>query len=311
MSPVAAVRAFNRFYTQKIGVLDEGLLASPYSLAEVRVLYELAQREHATATVLRQALGLDAGYLSRMVARLAARRLVTRRPSPDDRRESLLSLSARGREVFAKLDARSNAGVAQLIGPLDGGRRRELLTSMRTIETLLGAGGASGASGGASGAAPLIVRAPKAGELGWIVYRHGALYAEEYGWDARFEALVARVVADFVASYDPLRERCFIAVRQGAVVGSVMVVQKSKTVAKLRLLLVEPSARGLGIGARLVDECLCFARAAGYRRLELWTNSVLVAARRIYERAGFVLVAEAAHKEFGKGLLGQTFRLEL
>jgi len=305
MSPVAAVRAFNRFYTQKIGVLDEGLLASPYSLAEVRVLYELAQRERATATALRQALDLDAGYLSRMVARLAARRLVTRRPSPDDKRESLLSLSARGREVFAKLDARSNADVARLIGPLDGGRRRELVSSMRTIETLLGA------SGGAGSAAQLTVRGPKAGELGWIVYRHGALYAEEYGWDARFEALVARVVADFVASYDRLRERCFIAEREGAVVGSVMVVHKSNAVAKLRLLLVEPSARGLGIGARLVDECVRFARAAGYRRLELWTNSVLVAARRIYERAGFVLVAEAAHKEFGKGLLGQTFRLEL
>ncbi len=309
MSSVAAVRAFNRFYTQKIGVLDEGLLASPYSLAEVRLLYELAQRGSGgaaggtTATELRRALGLDAGYLSRMVAKLAARRLVARRPSRADKRESLLSLTARGRSVFARLDARSDADVTRLLRPLDRSERESLVMSMHLIEALLG--------GGKPAAAPVLIRGPRAGELGWIVQRHGALYADEYGWDARFEGLVAEIVGAFAAGHDAVRERCFIADRDGVPVGSVMVVRKSKRVAKLRLLLVEPSARGLGIGARLVDECVRFARQAGYRRVELWTNSVLVAARRIYERAGFVLVAAARHARFGRGLVGQTFRLEL
>jgi DNA-binding MarR family transcriptional regulator/ribosomal protein S18 acetylase RimI-like enzyme len=309
MSSVAAVRAFNRFYTQKIGVLDEGLLASLYSLTEVRLLYELAQRDRGddsagtTATELRRALGLDAGYLSRMVAKLAARRLLARRPSRADKRESRLSLTARGRGVFARLDARSDAEVKRLLGPLDRSGRESLVMSMQVIEALLG--------GGKPSAAPVMIRGPRAGELGWIVQRHGALYADEYGWDVRFEGLVAEIVGAFAAGHDALRERCFIADRDDVPVGSVMVVRQSKTVAKLRLLLVEPSVRGGGVGARLVDECIRFARAAGYRRLELWTNSVLLAARRIYERAGFVLAAEARHTRFGTGLVGQTFRLEL
>ncbi|HEY2746336.1 MAG TPA: bifunctional helix-turn-helix transcriptional regulator/GNAT family N-acetyltransferase [Polyangia bacterium] len=306
---VAAVRAFNRFYTQKIGVLDEGLLASPYSLAEVRLMYELAQRGRGgtdgttTATELRRALGLDAGYLSRMLKRLAARHLVSRRPSRGDKRESLLSLTARGRSVFAGIDARSDAAVTRLLAPLDRSARDSLVMSMHLIEALLG--------GGKPALAPVMIRGPRPGELGWIVQRHGALYAQEYGWDARFEGLVAEIVGAFAAGHDALSERCFIADSDGAPVGSVMVVKQSKRVAKLRLLLVEPSARGAGVGARLVDECIRFARGADYRRLELWTNSVLVAARRIYERAGFVLVAEAEHHSFGDGLVGQTFRLEL
>ncbi len=305
MSQVADVRAFNRFYTQKIGVLEEGLLDSPYSLTEVRVLWELAHRPGATATVLGQALALDAGYLSRMLGKLEARRLVTRRPSPDDRRQILVTLTTRGKGVFAALDARSARQVARLLAGLDGAERRQLVAAMRTIETLLGGGGAAAAR------EPYLLRGPQPGDLGWIVHRHGALYAEEYGWDPRFEALVADIVARFVAGYDRTRDRCFIAERDGAPVGSVLVVAQSKTVAKLRLLLVEPSARGLGIGARLVDECVRFARAARYRRLELWTNSVLRAARRLYQRAGFVLVDEAPHDGFGAPLRGQTYRLTL
>jgi DNA-binding MarR family transcriptional regulator/GNAT superfamily N-acetyltransferase len=304
MSTVAAVRAFNRFYTKKIGVLDEGLLASAYSLAEVRVLWELAQRKQATATELRRDLGLDAGYLSRILAALESRRLVTRTAAADDKRHQLLGLSARGRRVFNGLDVRSADEIERLLRPLDGAARRALVGSMQKIEALLGGSAAPASSA-------YVMREPEAGDLGWIVHRHGVLYAQEYGWDARFEGLVAEVVARFAAGGDAKRERCFIAEREGAIVGSVLCVARSRTVAKLRLLLVEPSARGLGIGARLIDECIRFARAAGYRRLELWTNSVLTAARRLYERAGFVLVDQAPHRQFGKGLVGQTFRLTL
>src|SRR4051812_15957274 len=302
MSAVAAVRAFNRFYTQKIGVLDDGLLHSPYSLPEVRVLWELAHREVATATELRRDLALDAGYLSRLLATLEARHLVTKKPSPDDKRHALLSLSARGKRVFHDLDVRSAEEIERLLRPLDTSGRRALVSSMQTIATLLG---------GRRADKPVVVRDPRPGDLGWIVHRHGVVYAEEYGWDARFEALVAEIVAEFGAGHDRARERCFVAERDGAVVGSVFCVAQSKTVAKLRLLYVEPSARGHGIGARLVDECVRFARAARYRRMELWTNSVLVDARRIYERAGFRLVAENRHHSFGKALVGQTFRLVL
>jgi DNA-binding MarR family transcriptional regulator/GNAT superfamily N-acetyltransferase len=305
MSTVATVRAFNRFYTQKIGVLDEGLLASAFSLAEVRVLWELAHRRQATATELRHDLGLDAGYLSRMLARLEARRLVTGRPARDDKRQTLLTLSARGKRVFNALDVRSADEIERLLRPLDNAGRRALVSSMQTIEALLGAKPSSTAP------SSYVLRGPEPGDLGWIVHRHGVLYAEEYGWDARFEALVAEIVARFVVRYDRARDRCFVAERGGAVVGSVFVVAHTRRVAKLRLLLVEPSARGLGIGARLVDECVRFARAAGYRRLELWTNSVLTGARRIYERAGFTLVDSARHHSFGKSLVGQNFRLVL
>jgi DNA-binding MarR family transcriptional regulator/GNAT superfamily N-acetyltransferase len=304
MSTVAAVRAFNRFYTQKIGVLDEGLLHSPYSLPEVRVLWELAQRTQATATELKRDLGLDAGYLSRILAGLEARRLLVRRPARDDKRHQLLTLSARGKRVFHALDVRSADEIERILRPLDGGARRALVASMQSIESLLGGKLVAGGSS-------YVVRGPAPGDLGWIVHRHGVLYAEEYGWDARFEGLVAGIVAQFAADYDGARERCFIAERDGVVVGSVFCVAHSRTVAKLRLLLVEPSARGHGIGARLIDECIRFARAAGYRRMELWTNSVLREARRLYERAGFVLVDEEPHHSFGKRLVAQTFRLML
>ena len=304
MSTVAAVRAFNRFYTQKIGVLDEGLLASPYSLAEARVLWELAERGTATATALRRDLGLDAGYLSRIVAALERRQLVTRRTARDDKRHVLVGLTARGRRVFHGLDVRSAEQIERLLRPLGAPGRRALVASMQTIESLLG-------KEPRAADAALVLRGPRPGELGWIVHRHGALYAEEYGWDARFEALVAAIVARFVERYDRARDRCIVAERAGAVVGSVFCVHQSRAVAKLRLLYVEPGARGAGIGARLIDECVAFARAAGSRRLTLWTNSVLTAARRLYERAGFELVGEEKHTSFGKPLLAQTFRLEL
>ena len=303
MSTVAAVRAFNRFYTQKIGVLDEGLLHSRFSLPEVRVLWELAHRRVATATELRRDLGLDAGYLSRILATLKAQQLLSRRAAPDDKRNQLLSLSARGKRVFHALDVRSADEIERLLRPLGSDGRRALVASMQTIESLLG--------GKPKTTAEYVVRGPRAGDLGWIVHRHGVLYAEEYGWDARFEALVAGVVAGFVERYDRTRERCFIAERDGAIVGSVLCVAQSRTVAKLRLLYVEPGARGHGIGGRLVDECVRFARAAGYRRLELWTHRILAAARRLYERAGFRLVAEAPHAGFGKRSTAQTFRLDL
>ena len=274
---------------------------SPYSLPEVRVLWELAQRRSATATELRRDLGLDAGYLSRLVAALEKRQLVTRRAARDDKRQALLALSARGKRVFHALDVRSAEEIERLLRPLDGNGRRALVASMQMIESLLDARAPS----------PYVVRGPRPGDLGWVVHRHGVLYAEEYGWDARFEALVAGIVARFVERYDRARERCFIAERDGAVVGSVLCVARSRTVARLRLLYVEPSARGGGIGARLVDECIRFARTAGYKRLELWTNSVLTAARRIYERAGFELVAEEPYAGFGKKSVAQTFHLVL
>lgn len=304
MSQVAAVRAFNRFYTHKIGILDDGLLASRYSLTEVRVLWELANRGEATATELRAALDLDAGYLSRMLALFERRRLVTRQTARGDQRRVLLRLTARGKREFNALDVRSADQIEALLRPLGVDGRRALVASMQKIASLLG-------DQSTPPSASFSVRGPEAGDLGWIVHRHGVLYAQEYGWDARFEGLVAEIVARFAAVDDAKRQRCFIAERDGAIVGSVLCVGQTRTVAKLRLLLVEPSARGLGIGARLIDECIAFARAAGYRRLELWTNSVLTAARRLYERAGFVLVHEAPHRSFGARLVGQTFRLTL
>ncbi len=297
---VEAVRRFNRLYTQRIGVLHEGLLASPYSLTEVRVLYELAHRDAPTAAELAGALALDPGYLSRILAAFATQRLVTKARHAGDARRAVLGLTAKGRAVFAGLDRRSDADVGAMLAALEPPARRAITTGMRAIEDAL-----------APRAAPIVLRAPRPGDLGWVVERHGVLYADEYGWDDRFEALVARVVADVVAERDPARDRAWIAEQGDERVGSVFLVAKSRTVAKLRLLLVEPSARGTGLGTRLVDECIAFARGAGYRTITLWTNSVLHAARRIYQRAGFTLVAEAPHALFGPKQLGQTWELSL
>jgi DNA-binding MarR family transcriptional regulator/N-acetylglutamate synthase-like GNAT family acetyltransferase len=300
---VEVVRRFNRFYTRRIGVLQEGHLESPFSLTEGRVLYELAHRDQPTATELGEELHLDAGYLSRILRRFEKGGLVRRTPSKADGRQSLLRLTRRGRAAFAKLNARAHDDMRAMLGDLPATRQRRLVEAMRSIESLLG--------GPAEAAPPYRLRSHRPGDMGWVVHRHGVLYFQEYGWDERFEALVADVVAKFIKHFDPQRERCWIAERDGEIVGSVFLVAHSKTVAKLRLLLVEPSARGVGLGHRLVDECVRFAREAGYRKITLWTNSVLHAARRIYEKAGFTLVHAEPHQSFGHDLVGETWELQL
>ncbi|MGZ3351937.1 MAG: bifunctional helix-turn-helix transcriptional regulator/GNAT family N-acetyltransferase [Xanthobacteraceae bacterium] len=272
-------------------------------MAEARVLYELAHREKPTAADIAAELGLDHGYLSRILRGFNERGLVVKTPSPHDRRQSLLSLTVKGRMAYAPLDQRSQDEVAAMIGKLPEADQNRLVAAMGTIEHVLGET--------PSPPVPYILRPPRAGDMGWIVSRHGALYAEEYGWDARLEALTAEIVAAFVRHHDPRRERCWIAERDGENVGSVFLVRETDAVARLRLLLVEPSARGLGIGARLVEEALRFAREARYRMITLWTHSVLAAARHVYERAGFRLVATKEHDEFGTAVVGETWELEL
>jgi DNA-binding MarR family transcriptional regulator/GNAT superfamily N-acetyltransferase len=300
---IAAIRRFNRFYTQKIGVLREGLHESPFSLAEARVLYELAHRPPLTASALAKDLALDAGYLSRILRRFEARGLVERARSEVDGRQSFVALTEAGRTAFAPLDRGSRKEIGALLETLTEPEQRRLVAAARTIEALLGADPAR--------EGPYLLRPHRPGDMGWVVHRHGVLYAEEYGWDESFEALVAEVAAEFVKGFDPKRERCWIAEKDGAIVGSAFLVRKSDEVAKLRLLYVEPGARGLGLGRRLVEECVRFARSAGYRRITLWTNSVLVAARHIYEGAGFALVASEPHRSFGHDLVGETWERDL
>ena len=301
---VATVRHFNRFYTQRIGVLHEGLLESPFSLTEVRVLYELAQRDRLTATDLARDLGLDAGYLSRILRNFQRRRLITRRPAPADRRRSLLSLTAAGRRAFAPLDARASDEVADALSALSSAEQARLVEAMQTIERLL-------LPDGRAAPRSFVLRPPEPGDFGWVVHRHGAIYGREYGWGEAFEGLTAEIVARFIRKFDAQRERCWIAEADGDRVGSVFLVRQSKTVARLRLLLVEPEARGMGIGTRLVEACIRFARQAGYRRITLWTNEVLYAARRIYEKAGFRLVHAERHEAFGEHNVGETWELAL
>jgi DNA-binding MarR family transcriptional regulator/GNAT superfamily N-acetyltransferase len=304
--PIATIRRFNRFYTRQIGLLEEGLLDSPFSLTEVRLLYEIAQRPGITATELRRTLALDAGYLSRILRGLRRQGLVSARPPASDRRQRCLGLTDRGRRTFRNLDARSSEEVAAMLARLDPAERRELAGAMAGIERLL-----EQAAAPAPERAPVMLRDPRAGELGWVVKRHGELYMAEYGWDAEFEGLVAEIVGRFVAQFDPARERCWIAELHGEPAGSVFLVKETEAVARLRLLLVEPAARGHGVGTRLVEECLRFAREAGYARVSLWTNDLLHAARRIYLRAGFRLVSEKPHHSFGHDLVGQTWEVEL
>jgi DNA-binding MarR family transcriptional regulator/GNAT superfamily N-acetyltransferase len=300
---IAAVRRFTRFYTRQIGVLREGLHASPFSLSEARVLYELANRSAPTAADIARDLGLDAGYLSRILRGFAQRGFLARSRSQDDGRESHLALTPAGRTAFAPLDRGSHDEVAALLAPLSEGAQARLIEAMATVEQLLGERSAA--------APPYLLRPHQVGDMGWVVSRHGALYAQEYNWNMEFEALVAEIVAAFIKNFDPARERCWIAEVDGAPVGSVFLVKQSDEVGKLRLLLVEPQARGLGIGARLVAECIRFARLCGYRTLTLWTNDVLIAARRIYQAAGFHLVAEEKHHSFGHDLVGQNWELAL
>lgn len=302
-SRVEGIRRFNRFFTRRIGVLREGLLHSPYSLAEARVLYEVARGEGLTASDLVRNLGLDPGYLSRILARFEGRGLLERVPSEADGRRRLLRLTAAGGDAFSELDRRSREEVAGMLRGLSEGDQDRLLDATRTVEEVLGEDG--------SPPQPFLLRQHEPGDMGWVVQRHGELYHREYGWDQRFEALIARIVADFVDGYDPEGERCWIAEVGGKNVGCVFVVRQSDEVAKLRLLLVEPEARGMGLGARLVEECVRFARDRGYGKLVLWTNSVLTSARRIYEQQGFRLVEEEEHHSFGADLVGQNWELEL
>jgi len=300
---VEAVRRFNRFYTKQIGVVTEQYLRSPFSVTEARVIYELAHHEQTTATELGNELGLDAGHLSRILRDFKKRGLVDKQPSETDGRKSVLRLTEKGQEAFAMLNARSHGGIEAMLNKVSTEDQNRLVEAMRTIEGLLGTQ--------PEPKVPYILRPHQSGDMGWVVHRHGVLYAEEYGWDEQFEALVADIVAKFIQNYDPKRERCWIAEKDGENIGSVFLVKKSDTVAKLRLLLVEPKARGLGVGRRLVDECVRFARKAGYKKIMLWTNSVLVAARHIYEKAGFRLVEEEPHHSFGHDLIGEAWELKL
>ena len=300
---VAAVRAFNRFYTRRLGVLDQQLLKTPYSLSEARVLYELAHREEPSAKEIGGALGLDAGYLSRIVQRFDDAGLITSKPLPSDRRQNRLALTARGRQTFAKLERSMQDEVAAMLATLPHDGKARLIGAMAVIERLLGE------SGGL--ASPAVLRAPRPGDMGWVVQSHGSFYARVYGFDSSFEALVAEIAAKFLASFDASRERCWIADIEGAQVGSIFLVRHTDAIAKLRLLLVDPAGRGQGLGRRLVGECVAFAKASGYRRITLWTQSMLVAARKIYQEAGFKLVATEPHRSFGQDLIGETWELEL
>jgi DNA-binding MarR family transcriptional regulator/GNAT superfamily N-acetyltransferase len=301
---ILALRAFNRFYTRLVGALDEHLLASGFSLPEARLIYELASRGEATAAALATDLSLDPGYLSRLLRTLVERGLVARAPSPDDGREQRLSLTEAGRAAFAPLEANSNAAVGALLAPLSADLRHRVIAATGTIARAF-------ILPEKRPPPDLVLRRHQPGDIGWVTHRQGKLYAQEYGWDETYEALVAEILAEFVKNFDARRERAWIAEMDGVIAGSVFLVKQSDEVAKLRLLYVEPEARGLGLGKRLVDECIAFARGTGYRTLTLWTNDVLSAARHIYEKAGFRLVSQGRHKSFGKELLGQTWELAL
>lgn len=299
---VARVRAFNRLYTGVIGVLDEGLVGTDYSLSEARVLYELEQQGVTEVTELRRRLDMDAGYASRLLSRLEGRGLLTRERSETDARRQLVRLTEAGRAAQHSLEQRTITQIGELLGRFTDEDQHRLLNSMRAISTLVGE---------QAGDRTMVLRPPRPGDFGWVVQRHGALYAQEYRWDTSFEALVARIVADYVEKHDPARESVWIAELDGERAGCVFCVRGSdERTAKLRLLIVEPGARGHGLGNRLVAECIAFAKAHGYQAIELWTNSVLTAARGIYAKAGFELVASEPHHSFGHDLVGETWRLE-
>jgi len=303
---IEEVRRFSRFYTARMGTLDEGLLQSEFSLAEARLLYEIATTEEPTGSGLAARLRLDPGYLSRLLGRLEQRSLIRRRRSTADARQSLISLTAAGRRQFSTLDRRSTREVAGMLARLSEEERRRLTEAMGVVETLLD-------PAPAPNRAPFILRNHRPGDMGMVVHRHGVLYAQEYGWDERFEALVARITGEFIDHFDPSCERCWIAERDGGFLGCIFLVRDrtAEKTAKLRLLLVEPTARGLGLGRALVRQCTEFARQTGYQRIVLWTNSVLGAARHLYEREGYRLIREAEHESFGKKLTGQDWELML
>jgi DNA-binding MarR family transcriptional regulator/GNAT superfamily N-acetyltransferase len=303
MNRVDAVRRFNRFYTRRIGVLQPQFLGGPYSLPEARVLYELGQRGECTASELGTDLDLDLGYLSRLLQGLKRQALVYGERSREDGRQTRLSLTGRGRKAYLQLDSRSRDEVGGMLAKLAAPEQARLVVALQTVESVL--------EKNSKAEKNITLRPHRPGDIGWVVHRHGALYAEEYGWDERFEALVAGIAKDFVEKHDPSRERCWIAELDGEPVGSVFVVKQNKSTAKLRLLLVEPKARGRGLGRRLVEECIAFARAKGYRKLVLWTQSNLAAARHIYKETGFKRVKREPHRTFGVPVIGEYWELGL
>jgi DNA-binding MarR family transcriptional regulator/ribosomal protein S18 acetylase RimI-like enzyme len=300
---IAAVRAFNRFYTRKLGVLDQQLLKSPFSLSEARVLYELANRDNPAAKQIGIELGLDPGYLSRIIQNFDENGLIVRKPLLSDRRQYRLSLTAKGRQAFARLDRSSHDEIAAMLAALSTDERGRMTGAMATIEELL--------EPRASRRSSFLLRSHRVGDMGWVISRQASAYAEEYGWDISYEALAAGICAQFIKTYDASREHCWIAEADGEPVGSVLLVRASDEVAKLRLLLVEKKARGLGVGRALTEQCIRFARDAGYTSITLWTQSILVAARGIYQRAGFRRLAEEKHHSFGVDLVGETWELKL
>jgi DNA-binding MarR family transcriptional regulator/GNAT superfamily N-acetyltransferase len=306
-SRIATVRRFNRFYTRQIGVLRKNFLDSPYSLGEARVFYEFARRRLPTASDVGRALDLDAGYLSRVLRNFEKNGLVERTASPRDARRSYLALSARGKRAYAPLETRSQRDVADMLGKLDVADQARLIAAMNTIETLLGGKGEATPSEGQS----YILRAPVPGDFGWIVKRHAELYAQEYQWTEPFEGLCTQIVADYANNNDPKRERCWIAELNGENVGCIFLVKETSSVARIRLLLIDPKARGLGLGARLTDECIRFAREAGYKKITLWTHSVLTAARHIYQKAGFKLTRTERHESWGRPVVSEFWDLGL
>jgi len=296
---ISAVRHFNRFFTRQIGVLREGLLHSPFSLTEARIIFELANRDNLTASVLGAELGLDGGYLSRILKKLERQKLIEKTRSDSDGRQRLISLTRDGQNAFALLDNRSKDEIGEMLGELSASDQHRLINAMRRIESILGHA--------LKYADPFYLRHHESGDMGWVIQQHGLVYRQSYGWDESFEGLVAQICADFINHYDPQKERCWIAEMQGEQVGSVFCVKASEDVAKLRLLLVVPKARGLGLGTRLVEECIRFAKRAGYKKLTLWTNDNLVEAVRIYQKKGFNLVEEENHHSFGQDLVGQNW----
>lgn len=305
------MRRFNRFYTRQIGVLRKKFLDSPYSLGEARVLYEIASRDAPTASEVGRALELDAGYLSRVLRNFEKRGLIRRTTSTSDARQSQLTLTPRGRKDFAPLERRSQHDIGAMLGRLSPDDQLRLIAAMNTIHALLGGTADAAAQDAPAFDRRYILRTPRPGDFGWVVKRHAELYAQEYGWIEPFEGVCAQIVADFANKSDPQRERCWIAEMNGENVGCVFLAADSDTVARIRLLLVDPKARGLGLGARLVEECIGFARGAGYKKITLWTHSVLTAARHIYQKAGFTLSRSEERVSWSKPVVSEHWDLQL
>jgi DNA-binding MarR family transcriptional regulator/GNAT superfamily N-acetyltransferase len=297
------IRRFNRFYTRQLGLLDEQLLDSPFSLTQARVIYELANTENCTASALKNELGLDAGQLSRMLRDFESRKLISKKRDSVDARQVFLSLTAKGKKEFHSLNMSSEKQILSLLAKLNSAERKLLVNSMTWIESILNKDKTADRS--------YILRSPQPGDFGWVIQKNGEVYAEEYQWNEEYEALVAEIVANYIKNYDPKRERCWIAEKDGQNIGCIFLVKKDKTTAQLRILLVDPKDRGLGLGQRLVNECTRFARQAGYKKIALWTNSVLTAARHIYEKEGYKLVKSEPHNAFGHDLVSQTWELDL